>query len=106
MSNDPTYIKAVHRIVATANPSRVILFGSRATGRDDPQSDLDLVVILPEVKDRGKEMVRMLNAVRDVGIGVDLLVYSEAEVAERSNWSSSALYWALREGKVLYERTK
>lgn len=94
---------AVQRLIATAHPSKVILFGSRARGDATDESDLDLLVIEPKVENRGLEMVRLRNAVGPVGMGVDILVYSEEEVAERSEWCTSPVYWALREGKVLYD---
>lgn len=54
------------------------------------------------VDNRGEEMVRLRGAVGSVGVGVDVLVYSEKEVEERRNWCTSPVYWALREGKTLY----
>lgn len=95
--------EAVGRIVAAARPTKVILFGSFARGEADEGSDVDLMVIEPEVSDKYAEMVRLRGAVGFIGAGVDLLVYSEAEVEARKDWCSSPIYWALREGKVLYE---
>jgi len=95
---------AVDRIVAAADPSKVILFGSYARGEATEDSDLDLMVVEPEVANRAKEMARLRRAVGKFNIGVDVLVYSEAEFEERKNWLSSVVYWAQQEGKVLYER--
>jgi predicted nucleotidyltransferase len=41
--------QAVERLVAAANPSKVILFGSYARGDATEDSDLDLMVIEQEV---------------------------------------------------------
>jgi hypothetical protein len=60
------------------------------------------MVIEPRVDNRGEEMVRLRGAVGDVGIGVDVLVYSEGDVEERRDWCTSPVYWALREGRTLY----
>ncbi len=91
------------RVTACSTPAKIILFGSRARGDADLDSDLDLVVIYPQIKDRGRMMLDIRRAIGSIGVGVDVLVYSEAEVSERHDWSSTALYWALREGKVLYD---
>jgi len=50
-------------------------------------------------------MVRLRNAIGHIGIGVDVLVYSQMEINKRGHIPSSALYYALKEGKVLYDTT-
>jgi len=102
MISEETIQAAIHRIVATANPSKVILFGSYARGEADEGSDLDFMVIDPHVENVGEEMVRLRAAVGDVGAGVDVLVYSEAEFERRSQVPGTVLYWAKKEGKMLY----
>ncbi len=52
----------VARIVAAAQPSRVILFGSHGRGDADEGSDLDLMVIEPHVDNQGEEMIRLSQA--------------------------------------------
>ena len=104
MLPDQTIQAAVDRIVAAANPTKVILFGSYARGEANEDSDLDLMVVEPVVDDRATEMIRLRRAVGRVGIGVDVLVYSDAEYEERKDWLSNVVYWAAREGKVLYEK--
>jgi predicted nucleotidyltransferase len=94
--------QAVKRIVAVAQPSRVILFGSHGRGDAAAGSDLDLLVIKPQVLDKYAEMIRLHEAVGSIGVGVDLLVYSEAEIEERRDWCTSPVYWALREGRTVY----
>ena len=43
------------------------------------------------------------EALGPVGVGVDLLLYSEAEFEKRRDWCSTPVYWAVREGRVLHE---
>lgn len=102
ISND-TIMQAVDRLVAAANPSKVILFGSYARGDATEDSDLDIMVIEREVENSGEEMIRLRNVMGDVGVGVDLLVYSDKEASRRSQVPGTLLYWAFREGKVIYD---
>ena len=95
--------QAVERIVAATQPTRVILFGSYGRGDADAGSDLDLMVIKPEVSDKYREMIRLHEAVGNIGPGVDGLVYSEAEYRRRSRVPGTVLYWAREEGRTLYE---
>jgi predicted nucleotidyltransferase len=98
--------QAVERIVAAAQPTRVILFGSRSRGDADEGSDVDLLVIEPRVDNQGEEMVRLCQAVGPVGANVDVLVYSEAEYERRSQVPGTLPYWARREGRPLYEAAR
>lgn len=102
MISESTIQQAVDRLVAAANPSKVILFGSYARGDATDDSDLDLMVIEREVNNQYEEMIRLHKAVGDVGIGVDVLVYSNTEASRRSQVPGTLLYWAFKEGKVLY----
>lgn len=101
--DEQTMQDLVKRIVAVAQPTRVILFGSYARGDATAGSDLDLMVIQPQVSDSYSEMIRLHQAVGDVGVGVDLLVYSEADYRRRSQVPGTVLYWARKEGRSLYE---
>lgn len=104
MLNQHSIHEAVRRAVAAAHaPSRVIVFGSYARGDADEGSDLDLLVIEREVPNKGEEMLRLNRAIGWIGKGVDVLVYSEEDFARRSAVPGTAPYWALIEGKVLYD---
>lgn len=91
------------KVANAAHPTKIIIFGSYARGDADEGSDLDLLVIEPFVANKREEMVRLRLAIGDVGIGVDILVYSEKEVEEWGHVPGAALFTALREGKVAYE---
>ncbi len=98
----PQLEAAVRVLAEAARPERIILFGSHARGEARADSDLDLLVIESHVEDRAREMVRLRRALRPLRIPVDLLVYSTEDVARWGQQPGSALYWALREGRVVY----
>lgn len=93
---------AVRTLVEAAHPERIILFGSHARGEARADSDWDFLVIEEQVADRAKEMVRLRRALRPLRIPVDVLVYSTEDIRRWGDQPGSALYWALREGKVVY----
>ena len=94
--------RAVRILAEAAKPTRIIVFGSYARGDAREDSDLDLLVIQPRVEDRAREMVRLRRALRPLRIPVEILVYSADEVARWGDQPGSALYWALREGKIVH----
>lgn len=103
MISEQTLQEAARRLGEAARPAKVILFGSHARGDATEHSDVDFLVIEPAVKNKGEEMIRLHRAVGDVGFGIDVLVYSAAEVGRRGQVPGTVIYWALREGKVLYD---
>ncbi len=93
---------AVKTLADGARPQRIILFGSHARGDAREDSDLDLLVIEEDVPDRAREMVRLRRLLRPLRVPADVLVYSADEVARWGDQPGSALFWALREGEVVY----
>ncbi len=93
----------VRRIVRTAAPDKVILFGSRARGDARPDSDIDLLVIARSTKPRYRRAAPLYGALSDILAPMDILVYSPEEVEEWSQVRQAFVTTAIREGKVLYE---
>jgi len=104
--SNQTIKQAVDKIVAVANPRKVILFGSYAHGAATENSDLDIMVVESEVANAGAETARLRKAIGSIGGRVDVVVYSEFEFERRKNWCTTPVYWALREGKLLYDAEK
>jgi predicted nucleotidyltransferase len=92
----------VNRLVAAAQPLKVILFGSHARGEADDHSDIDLLIIEPTVSNRYEEMIRLNRALKGMLMPVDLLVISEQEFEVRSRIPGTVEYAARKECRVLY----
>ena len=93
---------AVDRLVATAHPKRIILFGSRARGDADVRSDVDLMVIKAHITNRHEELVELDRALAGLTMPVDILLVSEAEFEERAAQAGTVERAARLEGRVLY----
>jgi predicted nucleotidyltransferase len=97
-------VDAAHRVAAAASsPARVILIGSYARGDADEYSDLDLLVIEREVADKAAEYLKLHRAIGSIGVGVDVLVFSQEEFERRSQVPGTLPYWAKKEGKLVYD---
>lgn len=95
--------EAVRRIVETAHPVRVILFGSRARDDAGQDSDVDIIVVEREVSNRYAEIARLMETLRGLILPVEILVISERDFDYWSNVPGSVYREAKREGKALYE---
>ena len=95
----------VDRIVAGFQPLRIILFGSHARGTATPGSDVDLLVVLPDVRDNRETTVAIRQALGDLPASKDIVVTTPEEITRRGRLVGTILRAALREGKVVYERS-
>ncbi len=101
---DETIIQEAGRRIAAAAPkARVILFGSHARADADPQSDIDLLVIEPEVENAADESVRLRRTLRGLGVPADVVVVDRELAHRRSAVAGTMVERALREGRVLVD---
>ena len=95
---------AIERIVRGFDPLRIILFGSWARGEARADSDLDLLVVLPQIENKRRTTIEILRSLNSLPMSKDVLVTTPDEIAVRGSTLGLALRPALREGKVVYER--
>ena len=91
------------RIAREFNPERIILFGSYAYGEPGPDSDVDLLVILPFEGRNFWKSLEILNRVNP-GFPLELLARRPQDTARRYAEGDPLIREALDRGKVLYER--
>jgi predicted nucleotidyltransferase len=103
MITQTTIREAVQLLKKAANPVKIVLFGSYATGKADEDSDLDFLVVEKELKARRMEMVRLRRILRPLRIPVDIIVVSEKVFNDWANTPGTVIYEAALEGRVLYE---
>jgi predicted nucleotidyltransferase len=96
-------LAAVERIVAAANPVRIVAFGSRARGDFRPSSDLDLAVIVDHLDPNAKPPVTR-EALAGIRMPVDLLVFDVARHEHMRHMLGSVNDEIDLHGLVLYNR--
>lgn len=101
--DDALIREIVRRILHVSQPRRIIVFGSAATGRMTPDSDIDLLVLEDALKNPRQESVRLRDSLRDIGYPFDVLVMSTDRFEETKDLVGGIAFPAHRYGKVLYE---
>lgn len=83
------------------------LFGSRARGEANADSDIDLLITAPDQSLAGKDRFALLNqlwgAVARPDVSVDLLLHSHSEATRRARQAGSVVQQAFREGILLHD---
>ncbi|MBZ5543668.1 MAG: nucleotidyltransferase domain-containing protein [Acidobacteriia bacterium] len=95
--------KLSEQIVRDFQPERIILFGSYAYGQPRPDSDVDLLVVLPFEGKGFRKSLEILNRISPE-FSVDLVARRPEDTARRYAEGDPLIREALDHGKVLYER--
>jgi len=93
----------VRRLVETLQPERIYLFGSRARGDARPDSDYDLLAVVPasDLAPHQRDLLAF-RALCGVAAPKDVVVYTREEFESRSRAASSLPATVLREGRLVY----
>jgi predicted nucleotidyltransferase len=93
----------VRRLVAAYQPERVYLFGSHARGDAGPESDLDLLLIVPDDATPERRRSRLAyEALRGTGVAVDVVVWTRGYFERRREVPASLPAVVHREGRLLH----
>jgi predicted nucleotidyltransferase len=92
----------VDRIVTQVHPLRILVFGSTARGEHGHESDVDLLVVMPDGTHRRRTAQMLYRRLRGFGVPVDLVVTTEGDLDCHKDNPGLIYRTVLREGKELY----
>lgn len=93
----------VRRMVEVYRPDRIYLFGSTARGDAGPDSDCDLMIIVPDDAPAAlKNPDAGYRAMEGLSKSGDFLVWSRGDFDKRLHLRASLPATIVREGKLLY----
>ena len=94
----------LRRIVSRFRPERIILFGSHARGDAGPNSDVDLLIVMPVSGSKREKQIEIRLALRRFRIAKDIVVTTPEDFLWRKEIPGTIERPAALEGKVLYAR--
>lgn len=91
------------RLIDAYQPEKLYLFGSKARGDHGPDSDFDLMVVVPDDAEEERRSGQLAyKALRGTGTAADVAVTTQFDFTSRLNVAASLPATVLREGKLLY----
>jgi predicted nucleotidyltransferase len=102
-AGDPVLNEVVRRLSEVNQPVRIYLFGSAARGDSRPDSDYDIMVVVPD--DTPPDLRRSrrgYRAVRDLGVPRDIFVSTNRDFETQLHLKASFPSTVVREGILLY----
>jgi len=103
ISQDPQLAEIVRRLVEAYQPERIYLFGSMARGEAGPDSDYDLLVVVPDDAPPERRQSKLAYEVLwGTGTAADVIVWERERFERRSSVVCSLPATVVREGRLLY----
>lgn len=100
---EPMLAEIIRRLVAAYQPERIYLFGSIARGDAGPDSDYDLLVIVPDDAPPERRRSRLAyETLRGTGAAADVLICTRSYFEARRHLRASLPGTVLREGRLLH----
>jgi predicted nucleotidyltransferase len=96
---------AIERLLAEYNPERIYLYGSQARGDATVDSDIDVLVLMPDgFKLTLQEMFHSRAVLGSAASNVELKFGTLSRFLSRAPYRATFSGTVLREGELLYER--
>ena len=93
-----------NRLRDALHPLKIYLFGSHACGDAEEDSDIDLLIVVPDTNQSPHDLALKGRAnLRDLVIPMDLIVCTHSEIEKWQNVKCTLIYTVMRKGKLLYE---
>ena len=103
MQPDPRVVdRMIQTVVASVRPLRIILFGSAARGDMGPDSDLDVLVVMPKGTHRRKTAQQLYRQIRGLGVPFDIVVATSEDLEVHRSNPGLIYQTILREGTEVY----
>ncbi len=102
VERDSVLREIVETIVSTVQPTRILLFGSRARGDAKSDSDYDLLIVYDGPQPHREAKLQVRRRFRFPSFSMDLFMMSSADFARQRHVPNSIAREAAENGVVCY----
>lgn len=92
----------VQNIVEIVHPLKIILFGSYARGETSSDSDIDVLVVMPEGTHCRQTAQLLYRQIKGLGVPFDILVTTPDDLEKHKDNIGLIYRTVLQEGKEIY----
>ena len=100
--NEQQLNELVRQIIEAVHPLKILLFGSAARGEMGAESDVDLLVIMPEGTHRRHTAQYLYRTIRGVRVPFDVVVATSQDIEEYYDNPWLIYKSALEKGREVY----
>jgi len=100
--SDKRISEIVYRIVQAVDPIKIILFGSTARGQACSDSDIDILVVMPDGTHRRRTMTEIYRSLLGSKLDVDVVVATSSDLINYMDTSGLVYREALIDGVQVY----
>ena len=102
LSNPKVIESLVQEIVEAIHPLKIILFGSYAQDKANPESDIDVLVVMPEGVHCRRTAQLLYRQIKGLGVPFDILVTTPGALEMHKDNIGLIYRTILKEGKEIY----
>jgi predicted nucleotidyltransferase len=102
LANAKAIDSLVQNIVEAVHPLKIILFGSYARGKTNPDSDIDVLVVMPEGVHCRRTAQLLYRQIRGLGVPFDILVATPRDLEKHKDNIGLIYRTVIQEGKEIY----
>lgn len=100
--SSPQINQLVKSIVEIVQPLKVVIFGSVARGDSTVDSDIDVLVVMPDGVHRRKTAQLLYQGITNLGVPFDILVATPDDLEKHKNNIGLIYHSLLHEGVEVY----
>ncbi len=102
LSNSKVVESLIQKIVEAVHPLKIILFGSYARDKVNPDSDIDVLVVMPEGVHCRRTAQLLYRQIKGLGVPFDILV-ATPRILEKHKENIGLIYrTVLKQGREIY----
>jgi len=102
LPNSKAIESLVQKIVEAVHPLKIILFGSYARDKANPDSDIDVLVVMPEGVHCRRTAQLLYRQIRGLGVPFDILVTTPGALEKHKDNIGLIYRTVLQQGKEIY----